>query len=721
MTVCRSWIVLSFLGLAALGAGAVAGAAPRPAQEVRAIAVARRTLASKLDPKLPRQPLDQWLRQLVGPSARIEWSVDDCGEQSGTPADKGRDFPMCVAVEAALPDGRVVSLSVQVGTFKTGVSGAPTERLLFLKRNGKYEDVRHLSDFPARLRGSTSAAAAPGLLPSISYYLHVPDFGGGTPLDQPRELLFVIRGVDDPTGLQAALTLSTPGSPDRTYSGPVRDGLFRVTVVPAPPRAAASLRLTLLDGDSEAVFTVVDRSFTVGGKPVRLSQVRRIEALGERRVVLNDGTALTGVVVGLEPLTGVVAGTRVSFDLRRATRLLVTPVESEQPRVTYRVVLRRGSAEIAANNGTLAPGKLATDTPPPPLVRSPAPIAFAAAKTYPVPAARDVLTTGDLDGDRRRDVVVAGEEELGVLWGRGDGQLAPYERIVAWKGGPSNRALADLDGDRLPEIVFLDRVSRLVILPNLGGRRFGEPRFQDVGGGNQLQVADFNGDRRPDLALGAGNGSVRILLQGEGGTFTLHASVRVLGEADGLAVGDLNGDRKQDLAVGFFTSTVDRSGVSVFYGDGTGAFRSGPSYNLGTQNMPGVAIDDFNGDSAPDLAVTHYWGGQVVVLLNRGAEAFDFQPLVRYPADSYPIQVRTADFDGDGKSDLVVPSAGKGQVSVYRNRGDGTFHDPVVVPSAGEDSRSCVVADFNRDGKPDLAVQNQRTRTVAVLLNAAGR
>ena len=154
MTVCRSWIVLSLLGFTALDAGA----APRPTQEQRAIAVARRTLVSKLDRKLPRQPLEQWLRRLVGPTARIEWSVDDCGEQSGTPADRGRDFPLCVAVDATLPDGRVVMISVQVGTFKTGVSGAPTERMLFLKRNGKHEDVRHLSDFPARLREKKAGA-----------------------------------------------------------------------------------------------------------------------------------------------------------------------------------------------------------------------------------------------------------------------------------------------------------------------------------------------------------------------------------------------------------------------------------------------------------------------------------------------------------------------------------------------------------------------------------
>ena len=79
------------------------------------------------------------------------------------------------------------------------------------------------------------------------------------------------------------------------------------------------------------------------------------------------------------------------------------------------------------------------------------------------------------------------------------------------------------------------------------------------------------------------------------------------------------------------------------------------------------------------------------------------------------------DTDGDGKPDMAVPCAGHGQVSIYRNRGDGTFHDPVVIPSGGENARSCAVADFNRDGRPDLVVQNQATRTISVMLNTGGK
>src|SRR5438309_11974924 len=70
------------------------------------IAYAKRINVCRLDPRLPRQRFDRWFKEIVGPSAKIEWEVNDCGEQTGSPADKGRDFPFCAQAEATLPDGR---------------------------------------------------------------------------------------------------------------------------------------------------------------------------------------------------------------------------------------------------------------------------------------------------------------------------------------------------------------------------------------------------------------------------------------------------------------------------------------------------------------------------------------------------------------------------------------------------------------------------------------
>src|SRR5438874_4305141 len=65
------------------------------------------------------------------------------------------------------------------------------------------------------------------------------------------------------------------------------------------------------------------------------------------------------------------------------------------------------------------------------------------------------------------------------------------------------------------------------------------------------------------------------------------------------------------------------------------------------------------------------------------------------------------DYDGDGRSDVLLASGGKsGGMSLYHNRGDGRFED--VTRSAGFDPRvqaiGCSAGDYDNDGAPDLAV-----------------
>jgi hypothetical protein len=82
---------------------------------------------------------------------------------------------------------------------------------------------------------------------------------------------------------------------------------------------------------------------------------------------------------------------------------------------------------------------------------------------------------------------------------------------------------------------------------------------------------------------------------------------------------------------------------------------------------------------------------------------------------SKPNSVATADFNGDGKVDLAVSNYTGNSISILLGNGEGTFKTNVdYATELGPDS--VVVGDFNRDGKPDLAVRNQSSNTVSVLL-----
>jgi len=86
-----------------------------------------------------------------------------------------------------------------------------------------------------------------------------------------------------------------------------------------------------------------------------------------------------------------------------------------------------------------------------------------------------------------------------------------------------------------------------------------------------------------------------------------------------------------------------------------------------------------------------------------------------FPAGTNPQSVAVGDFNGDGKNDLAVANNGSNNVSILLGSGDGSFGSATNFP-AGTNPRAIVVADFNGDGKADLAVVNGGSNDVSLLL-----
>ena len=148
------------LACTALG---LALATPLSAQALNEAEMIRRVeqlSVSRLDSTLAEQPFAAWFRSTVGAAARIEYEVDDCGEQTGNPAvDAGRDFPACVSAYADLADGRQVGVSVVAGTLKQGLVGEPQLWMVFVRCGDRFSDVRRLGDLRAALRQPTPPGA----------------------------------------------------------------------------------------------------------------------------------------------------------------------------------------------------------------------------------------------------------------------------------------------------------------------------------------------------------------------------------------------------------------------------------------------------------------------------------------------------------------------------------------------------------------------------------
>jgi len=126
---------------------------------------------------------------------------------------------------------------------------------------------------------------------------------------------------------------------------------------------------------------------------------------------------------------------------------------------------------------------------------------------------------------------------------------------------------------------------------------------------------------------------------------------------------------------------------------------------------------DFNGDGKLDLAITNFGNGSagsVSILLGNGDGTF--QTARDFAVSGSPAALAAADFNGDGKLDVAVTDESSGLVWVLLGNGDGTLRTPVSYP-VGNTPGSMVAADFNGDGTPDLAVLNFGDRNISVLLN----
>jgi hypothetical protein len=182
------------------------------------------------------------------------------------------------------------------------------------------------------------------------------------------------------------------------------------------------------------------------------------------------------------------------------------------------------------------------------------------------------------------------------------------------------------------------------------------------------------------------------------------------------ALDDFNGDGVADMAV--LSTTV----VSVMLGNGDATFEAPVDYAPDpapswTPRPESIAVADFNGDGALDLALANWGTHNVGVLLGNGDGTF--QTAVTYPTGSYPASVASSDFNGDDLLDLVVSNHFSNNISVLDGQGDGTFGTARDFAVA-ENPDSVVVGDFNGDGMRDLAVAIRTSNGVISVLPGNG-
>jgi hypothetical protein len=340
---------------------------------------------------------------------------------------------------------------------------------------------------------------------------------------------------------------------------------------------------------------------------------------------------------------------------------------------------------------------------------------FSGAGTVPHPGwAAYAVTSGDFNGDGAPDLVVLSRLGASLTFYAGGGDLGfgPAVLTVIGLGSLSAIAPGDIDGDGHLDVVVASDSNNLVRWykgDGAGGFALGGAGDYPVGAfPGSVAVGDLNGDFRPDVAVSNTlSDDVTILLNAGGGTF-LPPTFFAAGDAPfSVVVGNANGDGRPDLVV----ANRDTNDVTVLLGDGSGGFPT--SRRVPGANAPNVALlfdADRNGNA--DLAVANWpssTGGSVHVLPGEGLG--DFGPVQVPGGSSGPVAA--ADFDRDGRPDLVTGDPGNPEILFHRGKGDGTFEAPISSPAVAVVT-SLGVGDFDRDGVPDVVASTGAA--VAVML-----
>jgi trimeric autotransporter adhesin len=310
-----------------------------------------------------------------------------------------------------------------------------------------------------------------------------------------------------------------------------------------------------------------------------------------------------------------------------------------------------------------------------------------------------LTAVADFNGDGIPDIIFSPNGAIEVSLGNGDGTFAsPVLAPVDQEDGINAFAVGDFNGDGNTDILVADEdTGQLTVLLGKGDGTFTVGQSMPCGT-HSIAVADFNGDGKLDVAL-SGNTMTTILLGNGDGTFTAAPNPPQIGSLQ-LVAADFNGDGQIDLAlVSYSTSTFAFTPITILLSNGDGTFTVAPSQPQLVASQ--LVAADLNGDGKIDLAALDSVGDTLSILLSNGDGTFNAAPS--FPTDSPAFSLVVGDFNGDDKPDLAIAGAGNypdHEVTFFTGNGDGTFATGLVVADAS--AEPLAVADLTGSGSSDV-------------------